>query len=329
MNWRSDPDLANLRLLKMPHLRLLAEVLATGRLGLAAERCGLAQPAASRMMGEIEGVIGHKIHERDGRGLRLTPAGAALARRAQRIQLELMDAARDMAAAEAGSVGHVRVGSVTGPSLSHVMPVLRQLRQSDLGITVEVVVATSDALCEQVLSGRLDFALGRVPASLRDQMTVQGIGNEPLGLVVRRGHPLLLQPRITMDDLLRQDWLMSDEETLLAKTVLRWLANAGHPPPRRWVATSSFLFTLAMLRDTDAIAPLARPVVESFANDVSMPYVEIPFVTDLVVEAYGSFHRRDAILPPAAARVLHGIHTLAGVMAEQAAEGQPRPATLA
>lgn len=310
MIWRNDSDFANLRLLKMPHLRLLSEMLATGRLGLAAENCGLAQPAASRMLAEIELLLGQKIHERDGRGLRFTAAGMALARRAQRIQLELMDAARDMAAAEAGSVGHVRVGSVTGPSLSHVMPVLRQLRQTDPGITVEVVVATSDTLCEQVLGGRLDFALGRVPASLRDQMTVRGIGNEPLGLVVRRGHPLLLQAQITMDDLLRQDWLMSDEETLLAKTVLRWLTNTGHPPPRRWVATSSFLFTLAMLRETDAIAPLARPVVESFAGDVSMPFVEVPFVADLVVEAYGSFYRRDATLPPAAARVLDAIHAL-------------------
>lgn len=308
---RDELTVAALRSLKLSHLRLLAEVRATGMLGLAAEHVGIAQPAASRMLSEIETIVGHPVHERDGRGLRLTAAGEALARRAERIQLELMDAARDIAEAVAGTVGHIRVGSVTGPSLSHLMPVLRRLRETTPGISVEVVVGTSDMLCDQVLNGRLDFALGRVPASLHGQMTLRRLGMEPLGLVVRRGHPLLLKPEITIDDLLGHDWVMSDDETLLAQTVLRWFSNAGYPPPTRWVSTSSFLFTLALLRETDAVAPLARPVVESFAGSVSMPFVELPYPMDAVVESYGSFHRRDTILPPASTMALRMIHQLA------------------
>lgn len=294
--------------LKLTHLRLLAEIRGTGRLGVAAERLGIAQPAASRMLAEIEGLIGHPIHEREGRTLRLTAAGEALARRAERIQLELMDAAREISEAVAGTIGHVRVGSVTGPSLSHLLPVLRQLRESSPGVSVEVVVNTSDMLCDQVLSGRLDFALGRVPAALRDQLSMRSLGKEPLGLVVRRGHPLLLQATICFDDLMAYDWVMSDDETLLAKTVLRWLSNSGYPPPTRWVSTSSFLFTLALLKESDALAPLAKPVVDSFANSVSMPFVQVPFAVDATVEAYGSFHRRDTNLTPASARVLEMIH---------------------
>lgn len=299
-----------LHALKLSHIRLLAEIRSTGRLGLAAEKIGVAQPAASRLLSEIEAIIGHPIHERDGRSLKLTAAGEALAHRASRIQLELRDAGREIAEAVSGVVGHVRVGSVTGPSLSHLLPVLRRLREDSPGVTVEVVVATSDDLCGQVLDGKLDFALGRVPASLQDQMAQRGIGREPLELVVRRNHPLLAKADLRFEDLMGYDWVMSGDQTLLAQTVRRWFSNAGHPLNRQWVSTSSFLFALAMLKETDAIAPLASSVATSFAAGESMPFARVPIALNIAVEAYSSFHRRDAILPPAATRVLDSIHAL-------------------
>lgn len=292
-----------LRALKLSHLRLLAELRAFGRLGVAAERMGIAQPAASRMLAEIEEIIGHPVHEKEGRTLRLTAAGEALAYRAERIKLELLDAARDIDEAVSGTVGHVRIGSVTGPSLSHLLPVLRSLRETDPGISAEVVVTTSDQLCEQVLSGRLDFAIGRVPAALRPQLSLRTIGREPLGLIVRRGHPLLLRPNLQITDMLGFDWVMSEDETPLAQTVQRWFSNMGYPLPKRWISTSSFLFTLALLKDSDAVAPLAIPVVQSFTGDVSMPFVQVPFQMEIEVESYGLFHRSDASLPPAATRM--------------------------
>lgn len=303
-----------LRGLKMSQLRLMAELAATGQLTLAAERMGLTQPAASRMLAQIEAAIGHPVRERVGRSLRLTAAGEALARRAQRVQLELADAARDIAEAAAGNEGQVRVGSVTGPALSHLLPVLRKVRKDAPGVSVDVVVATSDVLCDHVLGGRLDFALGRIPAALEGQLALHPMGQEPLSLVVRRGHPLLARPGVRLDDLLAHDWVMSEEETLLSKTVLRWFANHGCAPPRRWVSTSSFLFTLALLKESDAVAPLAKPVVDSFTGGVSMPFVPVPFDMALSVEAYGLFRRRGATLPPASDRVARMILDMAGTL---------------
>jgi DNA-binding transcriptional LysR family regulator len=295
--------LDGLRGLKLSHLRLMAELRSLGRLGLAAEQIGMAQPAASRLLAEVEAIVGHPVHERDGRSLRLTAVGMALARRAERIQLELKDASREISEAIAGTEGHLRVGSVTGPALSQLLPVLRRLRLESPGISVEVVVATSDQLCDQILTGRLDFALGRVPARLYGQFDLTPLGEEPLGLVVRRGHPLLLKPDVTLEDTLAHDWVMPDDETLLSQTVLRWLANAGLPPPRRQFSTSSFLFTLAMLKDTDSVAPLALPVVDSFTDGVSMPFVQVPIDLGLSVEAYGLMRRADTRLTALAHRV--------------------------
>jgi DNA-binding transcriptional LysR family regulator len=233
----------------------------------------------------------------------LTPAGEALARRAERVVLELMDASRDVSEAAEGATGSIRAGSVTGPALSHLLPAVRLMRQRFPEVSVEVVVATSDALCEQVLGGRLDFALGRVPAALHTQFETRIIGEEPLGLLVRRGHPLLRKKEISIADLLALDWVMSEDETLLARTVNRWLSNSGNRPPRRWVSTSSFLFTLALLKESDAVAPLARPVIHNFTAGRGMPFVPVPFEMGLAVEAYGLFRRTGSVLPPASERL--------------------------
>ena len=75
--------------LKLPQLRLIAALADSGQLSTAARHCGISQPAASRLLAEVEQIIGHKVHIRQGRGMILTPHGQALGRRAARILIEL------------------------------------------------------------------------------------------------------------------------------------------------------------------------------------------------------------------------------------------------
>lgn len=295
-----------LRRLKPVQLRLLAELAGTGGLGLAAARIGVAQPAASRLLAETEGLLGLSLHEREGRGLRLTEVGLSLARRAARIELELADAAREMTEAATGRAGVVRVGSVTGPALSLVMPVLIALQTALPDFRSEVTVATSLSLCGLLREGRLDFALAR-PDPGETQLQARMLAVEPLSLVVRRGHPLLVRPILSLHDLLTYDWVMGDDETLLTQTVIARLTELGLPLPKRRISTSSFLFTLALLNQTDAIAPLATPVVNSFAGNPSVPFVSLPIDLGLAVAPFSLVTRAGARLTPSAQRLADAV----------------------
>lgn len=297
---------AQLRRLKPVQLRLLAELSATNALGLAAARIGVAQPAASRMLAEMEQLLGLGLHERQGRGLRLTAVGQALALRAARIEIELADAARDIAEAVTGRSGVVRVGAVTGPALSLVLPTLTALQRDIPDIRAEVTVGTSTNLCDMLRDGRLDFALAR-PALGETQLEARILATEPLSLVVRRGHPILVLPKIGVDDLLRYDWIMGDDQTLLTQTVVSRLAQLGLPLPQRRISTSSFLFTLALLNQTDAIAPLATPVVDSFAGNPSVPFVSLPIDLGLSVAPFSLITRIGSQMTPSAQRLADAI----------------------
>ncbi len=295
-----------LRQLRPQHLRLLAELSQTPVLGLAAARVGVAQSAASRLMAEMEALLGLALREREGRGLRLTPAGEALALRARRIQIELADAARDLAEAATGRAGVIRVGAVTGPALNLVLPALKDLQRDMPDLRAEVTVATSVALCEQLREGRLDFALARQSPS-DSELASRPIAAEPVSLVVRRGHPLLVLPRIGHDDLMRHDWVMGDDETLLTQSVMARLAELRLPLPSRRIFTSSFLFTLALINQTDCIAPLATPVVDSFSGNPSMPFVSLPLDLGLVVPPFSLVTRAGSRLTPSAQRLADAV----------------------
>jgi DNA-binding transcriptional LysR family regulator len=295
-----------LRRLKPVQLRLLAELSQVGALGVAAARIGVAQPAASRLLAEMEELLGLPLHERAGRGLRLTEVGLSLARRAARIEIELADAARELAEAATGRAGVVRVGAVTGPALSLVMPTLIALQRELPEFRAEVTVATSVTLCEQLREGRLDFALARLSPG-ETQLEARIIAGEPLSLVVRRGHPLLVRPILSVDDLLAYDWVMGDDETLLTQTVISRLTELGMERPQRRISTSSFLFTLALLNQTDAIAPLATPVVDSFAGNPSVPFVSLPIDLGLAVAPFSLVTRAGAQMTPSAQRLIEAI----------------------
>lgn len=299
--------------LKLSHLRLMAALADTGQLGMAADRLGIAQPAASRLLAEVERIAGQPLHIRTGRGISLTPMGDALARRAVRVVTELRDAEREIAEIGGGESGHVRIGSVTGPALDRVLPTLRTARLALPGVTAEVVVAPSDLLGQQLMTGRIDFAVGRMPDGMEDRLTLSApIDTERVALMVRRGHRLAQLADVTPDELMAFDWVMPPAGTLLTRAVTDRLRALGLPNPPQRLATSSFLLTLALVQQSNAIAPLARAVCDRFAGQADAPYAVLPIDLGIVVEPFGLMTRTNAILTPVARR-LAGMIAAGGV----------------
>lgn len=296
---RSDALLA--RGIKISHLRMIAALAETGQIMATAQKLGITQPAASRLLAEIERMVGQPVHERTGRGVSLTPLGQILARRAQRVLMEMRDAAREMAELSAGGAGQVAIGAVTAPALDMVLPALRTARLSHPGIRAEVIVATSDILCEQILSGRLDFAIARIPQGMdATQFTARMIAPEPVALVVRRGHRLVQGGEVAPAELMEYDWVMPGRDSPLTTAVMARLAELGLPAPQQRVSTASFLLTLALLQQTNSIAPLAVAVANQFASRADAPFAVVPAGLGISVAPYGLLTRSGAALTAAA-----------------------------
>ncbi|MFN3723402.1 MAG: LysR family transcriptional regulator [Paracoccaceae bacterium] len=293
--------------LKMTHLRLLAHLAETRRITAAADQIGVSQPTASRLITEIEDILGQPIHERLGRGIALTVVGEALAKRARRILAELQEATVEVSGLASGDSGHLRLGSVTAPALSLMLPALRTLRLTHPNITADVTVAPSALLCQELRAGHLDLVLGR-PSEPRDreEFDVEPLGTEPVALLVRQGHPLAGRRDIALADLMRFDWVMPADTSPLGKAVTHAFRTHGMPPPRQSLTTASFLLTLTMVRQTNAIAPLARAVTDIFAGpDGGYGTLDTPL--DIDVGSYGLMTRQGQARTPALSRVIDQI----------------------
>jgi DNA-binding transcriptional LysR family regulator len=125
-----------------------------------------------------------------------------------------------------------------------------------------------------------------------------------VALVVRRGHRLLADGPVALSDLAQYDWVMPGADSPIGRAVSQRLASLGIDLGRIRVTTPSFLFTLALLRSSNAIAPLARAVADRFAEGPDAAFGVLDADLGIVVPDYGLVTRRGAEPTPAAARML-------------------------
>ncbi|HVL36255.1 MAG TPA: LysR family transcriptional regulator, partial [Burkholderiales bacterium] len=104
------------RRLKLRQLLLLRALGETRNLRRSASALNLTQPAATRLLQELEAALGLQLFERSRRGMAPTPYGEAMIRHARAVLADLDGAREELAALAEGSQGRVVVGSLVSTS---------------------------------------------------------------------------------------------------------------------------------------------------------------------------------------------------------------------
>jgi DNA-binding transcriptional LysR family regulator len=295
--------------LKLSHLRLILAIADSGQVSAAAEALSISQPAASRMLHEVESLLKAPLCQRAARGMEMTRFGEAMAKRARSILLEIREASREITELRTGYGGSVNMGSVTGPALTLAVPAIRRVRAMYPAIQINCHIEASNALARELLSARYDFVIGRLP----DEFDPRDFEARPLGferscLIVRRDHPLLEVERPGLEDLRHYGWVFQPQGALLRRSIERLFIDSNVPLPDNIVSTPSVLFTMAMVVDSDAVAPVSREVAEFIAGmagrvgDIAI----LDTAFEIGLEPYSLITARGRGLPPSA-RLLHDL----------------------
>lgn len=289
--------------LKLTHMQMIVALEDSGQISAAAHMLNISQPAASRMIADMENALGVPLCRRLPRGVSLTPYGEALARRARSVLLELREVDRDISDLKSGKGGAVFIGSVTAPAIGLAVPAIRRIRRSFPRIEISMQVDTSSVLARELLAQRHDFIIGRIPDDLNPRLfDARVIGTEKACLIVRRGHPLVRQHVVELDQLAHYDWVFQPGGSLLRRTIETIFMSRNAPIPDRVLNTSSLLLTLVMVSQSDAIAPVALDMAK-FVNDEGglAGAIEIlPIAFDIDVQPYSIITARNRLLSPAA-----------------------------
>jgi LysR family hydrogen peroxide-inducible transcriptional activator len=150
----------NVTLRQLTYFIALSE---TRHFGRAAERCHVTQPALSTQIREMEDRVGVQLIERQGRGLRLTPAGQAVLRSALAIRGEV-ETMQEAVRWQDGLSGRLWLGVI--PTVApYLLPVaLPMLRAGDVSLDLRVREAQTSTLLDDLADGRLDAAVLALPS---------------------------------------------------------------------------------------------------------------------------------------------------------------------
>jgi DNA-binding transcriptional LysR family regulator len=161
----STPQLLNR--LRMRQVALMLAIEEQGTLRGAAARLGLSQPAATKMLHELEGALGLPLFERVGRGLQLNAAGERVTGYFRHLRGGMEALNRELQELREGSAGRLAVGSIMAASPGRLTQALLALKRQWPLLSIEVAVDTSDRLLAQLQDGVLEVVVGR-PAGPSD-----------------------------------------------------------------------------------------------------------------------------------------------------------------
>jgi molybdate transport repressor ModE-like protein len=292
--------------LRMRQVALLLSFADHGTLRRAAAELGMSQPAATKMIQELESALGQRLFERDGRGQKMTQAGEKVLGFFQGMRGSLESMVRELDELQLGSSGRVSVGCIMAPLPTLLNQAIIALNKTYPLITIHVTLDTSDRLVEMLKDGSIDIAVGRVAPEHRADFIFQPLENETLSVVVGLDHPLSTKKHVPFDSLLEYSWILQPSGSPM-RDVLEQEFRAIHAPlPRGLVETASILTTMRLIADTTMIAVIPLSIADIYARHNLLCI--LPCHIKHKMGAFGSIIRKDRPLPEAARYFLSGLH---------------------
>ncbi|SFK02084.1 DNA-binding transcriptional regulator, LysR family [Streptosporangium canum] len=191
-------------------LRTLRAVADHRTVTAAAAALHLTPSAVSQQLVALEHEVGHRLLERDGRGVRLTSVGRILLGHANEVLAQLERAGADIAAYTTGTAGEVKVASFATAIGLVVAPAVGTLRDKEPGIQVRVLDAEGDQSLTMVLDGVVDVAVAveyrGAPAEDDRRLSRIPLYSEPFDVVLPRGHALA-ENEMAVADLAGETWI--------------------------------------------------------------------------------------------------------------------------
>lgn len=218
--------------LSLRDLSYFLAVAAHGHLGRAASACAVTQPALSKSLKRLEDETGLELVDRSTRNIRLTSAGLAFAEHARNVVNQYEDAVRHADGLRTGDTGLLRIGATAATMDTVIMPALESLLPGRPGVRVTLNLGLSDELADWINQGALDIAVAPAYAAHPAILCQEAIGQDVLRVVAGRRNPLFSRPRIPLQDLAAQRWILPKSTSVARQHLDAFFARAGVALPR-------------------------------------------------------------------------------------------------
>lgn len=162
-HWRMSDQI------ELRHLRYFLAVAETLHFSRAARRLGMAQPPLSQQIKRLEQLLGHALFERTTRGVKLTPAGQLLVRRARSTMEKVDEDLAQVRRLGRGEEGTLTVGFSGSVMFTELPAAIQSFRHRYPKVELRLRELVTSAQIAALLNGQIDLAF------LRDGDPTEGI----------------------------------------------------------------------------------------------------------------------------------------------------------
>lgn len=265
-------------MLDLVRLRVLAAVAAQGSVTAAAAALHYTQPTVSHHLARLEAATGAKLVQKAGRGIRLTPEGEVLARRAAEIVGRVDAADAEFAALVGLRSGLVRVGAFSSALSELVPPAAAELRREHPNIQFELTDVHPRVAVQQLRAGEIDLA---IVFQYDDEQPDDGIRytylrDDPIHLLSRRAGETLADHRDS-------DWIAGCVNC--RRELLQHCTDAGFTP-RIAFTSDDVIVKQAIVRAGLGVTTTPGLALRSHLAD-GVRSTELPIVRRIFLATYG------------------------------------------
>lgn len=263
--------------LKMRHIHLVVAVDELRSIHKAAAALRMTQPAATKLLSDLERVLAIRLFERTTRGIIPTPQGASLARHARTI-LGTLDHARDeLAAISTGSTGKLTIGVLLVVAPVLLPRALLAFKRRNAQVTVQVREGTLGTLLPLLHAGELDLVVGRLTSDFATAgLSFTPCYDEPMTLVVRRGHPLTRRRTPSLAGLVGESWILPTPEAAYRQRIDAAFRQAGVEPPAQRIESMSILTNTTLLQESDMLGVMPLNIARHYAKAGALALLRVP-----------------------------------------------------
>nr|WP_315224004.1 LysR family transcriptional regulator [uncultured Albidiferax sp.] len=285
--------------LKTRQLLLLVALDDEGNIHRASQVLNMTQPAASKLLKDLEDVLEVPLFDRLPRGMRPTWYGETMIRHARVALASLNQAHEELTALKAGRFGQVSVGAITSPGLTLLPSAVAMVKREQPTLRVGLEIENSPVLIERLQQGKLDLVVARLFAEQdKTNLRYEPLIEEPVCAIARPGHPLVDVQGLALRDVVAAGWIVPPAGSVLRHRFDLMFQEVGLAPPTNVIESSALLFITRMLQQSDMLAVIAADVAHYYAAHGLAAIV--PLDMPCHMDAFGIITRTDRLPSPAA-----------------------------
>jgi DNA-binding transcriptional LysR family regulator len=226
--------------MKLHDLHVLMTVVQSGSMNKAAALLNTTQPAVSRSIAELEGVVGVRLLERTARGVEATACGRALLDGGVAAFDDLRQAVKNIAFLADPTAGEVRIGCTPLLATTFVSAVIDRLSQRYPRMIFHLMTGYVDALHRELSARKVDVLIARRFGPLAEErMDFKFLFDDPSVIAAGAQSPWARRRRIEFAELLKEPWVLPPRGSEIASIATEAFRAHGADYPRTTVVTDS------------------------------------------------------------------------------------------